>query len=139
VLLRVNEQKGPSGMSPPIEVFNNAFQSSIASRGAANTKSLIKVSNFSFGRSTEWAVFRSGKKVSVREKHPFEQAKRVRYTSHWVRSIDVEIEIVGDQWRDLWIAADTAVWAARDTHNRFIEDFIPDPTDPTVLILSTGS
>lgn len=95
--------------------------------------------SFPYGRNTEWAVFRSGRKILLDQRHPFEHAKRVRYTSHWVRSIDVEIEIVGDQWIDLWIAADAAVWAARDTHNRFIEDFKPDPEDPTVLILSTGS
>lgn len=94
---------------------------------------------FPFGRSTEWSVFRDNKKVSIRERHPFKAAKRVRYLSHWERSIEVEIEIVGDQWIDLWIAADTAVWAARDTHNRFIENFKPDPEDPTVLILITGS
>lgn len=94
---------------------------------------------FPFGRSAEWSVFREDKKVRIRETHPFKEAKRVRYLSHWERSIEVEIEIVGDQWIDLWIAADTAVWAARDTHNRFIEDFKPDPEDPTVLILSTGS
>lgn len=94
---------------------------------------------FPFGRSTEWSVLRENKKASVRERHPFTAAKRVRYLSHWERSIEVEIEIFGNRWIDLWIAADTAVWATRDTHHRFIEDFIPDPHDPTVLILSTGS
>jgi hypothetical protein len=94
---------------------------------------------FPYGRSTEWAVFRKNKKVRVREPHPFKTAKRVRYTSYWVRPIDVEIEIVGDRWIDLWIAADTAVWATQDKHNCFIENFKPDPEDPTVLILSTGS
>ena len=94
---------------------------------------------FPFGRSTEWSVFRENRKVRVRDKHPFEAAMRVRYFSEWDRPIDVEIEIFGDRWIDLWIAADTAVWATRNTHHRFIEDFIPDPKDPTVLILTTGS
>jgi hypothetical protein len=94
---------------------------------------------FPFGRSTEWSVFRENRKVSVRERHPFKAARRVRYFSEWDRPIDVEIEIFGDRWIDLWIAADTAVWATRDTHHRFIEDFKPDPEDPTVLILTTGS
>jgi hypothetical protein len=121
------------------EVSNYAFQSKIAPGRAENLRASPTVSNFPFGRSTAWAVFRSGRKIHPREKYPFEQARRVRYCSHWVRSIHVEIEIVGDRWMDLWIAADTAVWAARDTHHCFIEDFIPDPHDPTVLILLTGS
>lgn len=121
------------------EVSNYAFQNKITPDRAENLKASPTVSSFPFGRSTEWAVFRSGMKILIQQRHPFEHARRVRYCSHWERSIEVEIEIVGDQWIALWIAADTAVWATRDTHNRFIEDFIPNPEDPTVLILLTGS
>jgi hypothetical protein len=66
-------------------------------------------------------------------------ALKVRYTSYWQRPVEVDVKINGDQWLDLWFAADAAVRATNDDRILAVEGFKPDPNDPTVLILSTGS
>jgi hypothetical protein len=51
----------------------------------------------------------------------------------------IAFPINGNTWVDLWRAAEMAIKASGDNHHIFIEDFIPDPNVPGVLLLSTGS
>ena len=75
----------------------------------------------------------------LKRPHPFIGAQKVRYFSDWERPVAVEVKINGDQWLDLWFAADAAVRATKDDHHVAIESFEPCPDNPTVLILSAGS
>lgn len=88
---------------------------------------------------THWSAYFEGRRAPLKRPHPFTDAQKVRYSSTWERPIEVEVRINGDLWLDLWFAADAAVRAANDDRILAIESFKPDPNDPTVLILSTGS
>ena len=88
---------------------------------------------------TDWNVYFEGRRALLKRPHPFTDAQKVRYSSHCERSVEVEVKINGDQWLDLWFAADAAVRAANDDRILAIEEFKPAPDDPTVLILMTGS
>lgn len=88
---------------------------------------------------THWSAYFEGRRAPLKRPHPFKDAQKVRYSSNWQHPVDVEVRINGDQWLDLWFAADAAVRATNDERILAIEGFEPDPDDPTVLILSTGS
>jgi len=88
---------------------------------------------------TDWSAYYEGRRASLKCSHPFSNAQKVRYISHWERHVEVEVKVNGDLWLDLWFAADAAVRATNDDRILAIESFKPDPDDPTVLILSTGS
>ena len=88
---------------------------------------------------THWSAYFEGRRAPLKRPHPFTDAQKVRYSSTWERPIEVEVRINGDLWLGLWFAADAAVRAANDDRILAIESFKPDPNDPTVLILSTGS
>lgn len=88
---------------------------------------------------TDWSANVEGQRAPLKHPHPFPDAQKVRYFSDWERPVEVEVKINGDLWLDLWFAADAAIRATMDDHHRHIEAFEPDPNDPTVLILSTGS
>ena len=69
--------------------------------------------------------------------HTFGQGKtRLVYKDHWGKE-PVVVEIHGNTWASLWIAADKAIQASGDDHHTFIECFTPADSD--TLILSTGS
>jgi len=70
--------------------------------------------------------------------HPFEGATHVVYDSHWAEH-DVETEIKGSTWADLYRAADAAIQQSGDNHHVFIEHFTPIRDRPGYLRLSTGS
>lgn len=88
---------------------------------------------------THWSAYYEGRRAGLKHAHPFTDAKKVRYSSTWERTVEVEVRINGDLWLDLWFAADAAVRATQNDHHVAIESFRPDPDDPTVLILSVGS
>jgi hypothetical protein len=60
----------------------------------------------------------------------------IQYINHWGPS-KVSIEVTGDTWEDMWIAADRAIGFSGDTHHSFIEDF--KHIGDGVYELSTGS
>lgn len=71
--------------------------------------------------------------------HPFKDAKTISYKDHWGREFTVTADIDGPTWKDLYLAADKCIGDSNDTHHIFIEKFVPDENDASVLKLLTGS
>jgi hypothetical protein len=74
---------------------------------------------------------------SLFEMHPFTSAKTVSYPlgTHWGGK-DIQVEIPGNTWLSLYLAADEAICKSGDMHHIFIEVFEPEGEN---LILRTGS
>jgi len=70
--------------------------------------------------------------------HPYKNVSKVVHKNHWGKTA-VAVEIEGDRWIDLYVAADKAIKLSDDTHHSFIEGFAVNPDDSSELILSTGS
>lgn len=64
---------------------------------------------------------------------------QIAYHDHWGNNGPVFVEVHGNTWADLWIAADQAIQASGDEHHVYIESFRVNPESPDQLILSTGS
>ena len=85
--------------------------------------------------STEWSIYEV---EDLYVEHPFANAKQVVYKNHWGKK-SVSTEINGNTFAALYVAADNCIGQSQDQHHVFIEDFVPDATDPTILYLTTGS
>lgn len=86
-------------------------------------------------RNSQWSI---SEVDNLNEPHPFRGATKVVYKDHWGEG-PVECQIRGQRWCDLWLAANECVRASTDQHHIFIEQFVQDKNDPTVLVLYTGS
>jgi hypothetical protein len=75
---------------------------------------------------------------NLTDRHPHPGANTLVYTEHWGKQ-PVSVAITGDTFGDLWRAADAAIRQSADTHHRYVERFVADRGDPSVLKLYTGS
>ena len=89
------------------------------------------------GLRARWSIYELDEHGFL-DLHPFEGATHVVYDSHWGER-DVETEIKGSTWADLYRAADVAMFRSEDDHHVFIERFTPIKDRPGFLRLSTGS
>jgi len=85
--------------------------------------------------STEWSVYEV---EDLYAQHPFANAQQIVYRDHWGKK-SVSTNINGNTFAALYVAADNCIGQSQDCHHVFIEDFVPDATDPTTLYLATGS
>ena len=85
-----------------------------------------------FGARTTWSMYEV---EDLREKHTYEGAKKVVHSSHWGGGTPV-VELDGDTWLHLFMAADKAICQSGDMHHCFIEGFIQKGDE---LHLQTGS
>lgn len=86
-------------------------------------------------RGSDWSIYEVD---NLSDRHPFEGADRVVYTTHWGEK-PVSCSINGLTWAALWVAANACIRDSGDDHHTFIEAFRPSKDDPRTLILSTGS
>jgi hypothetical protein len=84
---------------------------------------------------SEWSMYEV---QNMTDQHPYANIDRVVYRSHWGPQ-PVSASITESIWSALWRAADTCIRDSGDSHHVFIEAITPDPQDPRILILSTGS
>ena len=85
--------------------------------------------------STDWSIYEV---EDLYAEHPFANAKQIVYRDHWGKK-SVSTNINGNTFAALYVAADNCIGQSQDRHHVFIEDFVPDATDPTTLYLTTGS
>jgi hypothetical protein len=69
---------------------------------------------------------------------PYTEARTLVYANHWGDRA-VGVPITGNKWVDVWHAAEQAIVQSGDQHHVFIEAVNPDPNNPSVLRLETGS
>lgn len=69
---------------------------------------------------------------------PFPNATSLVYKNNWGKHVECALPN-NPTWLDLWKAADTLIKLSGDSHHVFIENFIPENGNLTVLELSTGS
>lgn len=84
---------------------------------------------------SDWSIYEVD---NLTDRHPFEGADRVVYTTHWGEK-PVSCSINGLTWAALWVAANACIRDSGDDHHTFIEAFRPSRDDPRTLVLSTGS
>ena len=89
------------------------------------------------GLRAQWSMYELDEHGFL-DLHPFGDATHVVYDSHWAEH-DVETEIKGSAWADLYRAADAAIQQSGDNHHVFIEHFTPIKDRPGFLRLTTGS
>ena len=70
--------------------------------------------------------------------HPYKNVSKVVHKNHWGKTA-VAVEIEGDRWVDLYVAADKAIKLSGDTHHSFIEGFGTEDVAKGNLLLHTGS
>ena len=70
--------------------------------------------------------------------HPYKNVRKVVHKNHWGK-MAVAVEIEGDRWVDLYVAADKAIKLSGDTHHCFIEGFGTEDVAKDNLLLQTGS
>ena len=85
--------------------------------------------------STVWSIYEV---EDLYAEHPFANAKQIVYRDHWGKE-SVSMNINGNTFAALYVAADDCIGQSQDQHHVFIEHFVPDATDPTTLYLTTGS
>lgn len=102
---------------------------------AFETKSeLFDRTRTNLGLTSIWSIYEVDFFVAD---HTFGQGKtRLVYKDHWGKE-PVVVEIHGNTWASLWIAADKAIRASGDEHHVYIEQFTSSDAD--TLVLSTGS
>ena len=73
--------------------------------------------------------------------HPYPSDVILQYRSHWgtEKQQERQYPVMGATWLDLWRAADLAIRDSGDQHHMFIEQFMMDARDTTVVYLITGS
>lgn len=85
-----------------------------------------------FDAQTTWSVYEV---ENLRAKHDYPGVKTITHSSHWGETTPV-VDIQGDTWADLYIAADQAIRLSGDLHHSFIEGFV---REGETLKLLTGS
>ena len=76
-----------------------------------------------------WSIFEVADLYTT---HPYTGATKIKCGDQYTH-------IAGEQWINLYIAADAAIKASGDQHHIFIEAFTPIAEEPGVLRLSCGS
>ncbi len=87
--------------------------------------------------TTIWSMYEV---ADMSAEHPFVGKTKVVHKLHWGKT-PVTIEIKGNRWYDLYVAADAAIVKSGDMHHCYIEGFLSNDKDEDkdVLVLSTGS
>jgi hypothetical protein len=87
------------------------------------------------GVSAFWSMYEV---EDLEQPHAFEGATTLIYREHWGEK-EIKIDLKGNTWAALYVAADAAIKASGDEHHVFIENFTPVSNQPGVLVLETGS
>lgn len=85
--------------------------------------------------STVWSIYEV---EDLYSEHPFSNAKKIVYQEHWGKE-SVSSDVNGNTFAALFATANDCIIKSGDRHHIYIEQLIPDETDPTTLYLHTGS
>lgn len=86
------------------------------------------------GLSAVWSIYEV---TDLNDRHSFPDATQIHYKNHWGQPVTKDV--VGATWAALYVAGDAAIRDSGDDHHVFIEHFESSQTDPSVLIMRTGS
>jgi len=100
---------------------------------------LLKVGYYEIFRENQnfksfWRFFETN---DFSDKSTYQSAKVLRYYQHFADEC-VEVNIDGNTWKDLYIAAESAIIRSHDTNHLYIKNFQLDALNHEVLILFTG-
>lgn len=119
-----------------IELLNKGLKSVYDQENAAYLafeEHITDVKNELGGMQSVWSL---SEVKDLRALHPWPNHRTLSY-SGW--GDHVVVHIAGPLWKDLWVAGEEAIQKSGDGHHIFIEAFSQHPSNPTELVLVTGS